>query len=201
MLSDMINFLLTLAKDWGYWGIIFLMFVESSFFPFPSEVVMIPAGYLAHQNELNFWLCLLCGTFGALLGALLNYYLCYFLGRNFTLKICKYFGVNEAKFAQFEAFFNKHGEISTFSGRLIPGLRQYISLPAGLARMNLKKFIFYTSLGAGIWCLILLILGYVLGQNEDLIKEYLYLVIIACIVFIAVIIAIYIYFQKKKSHI
>ncbi|WP_257935380.1 DedA family membrane protein, type II (SNARE domain) [Campylobacter lari] len=199
MLSDIIDFLLTLAKDWGYWGIIFLMFIESSFFPFPSEVVMIPAGYLAHQNELNFWLCLLCGTFGALLGALLNYYLCYFLGREVFLKICKYFGVNEAKFAQFEAFFNKHGEISTFSGRLIPGLRQYISLPAGLARMNLKKFIFYTSLGAGIWCLILLILGYVLGKNEDLIKEYLHFVIIACIIFTAMIVVIYIYIQKRKK--
>ncbi|EAI4428901.1 DedA family protein [Campylobacter lari] len=199
MLGDIIDFLLTLAKDWGYWGIIFLMFVESSFFPFPSEVVMIPAGYLVHQNELNFWLCLLCGTFGALLGALLNYYLCYFLGREVLLKICKYFGVNEAKFAQFEAFFNKHGEISTFSGRLIPGLRQYISLPAGLARMNLKKFIFYTSLGAGIWCLILLILGYVLGKNEDLIKEYLHFVIIACIVFATMIVAIYIYIQKRKK--
>lgn len=201
MLGDIIDFLLTLAKDWGYWGIIFLMFVESSFFPFPSEVVMIPAGYLAHQNELNFWLCLLCGTFGALLGALLNYYLCYFLGREVLLKICKYFGVNEAKFAQFEAFFNKHGEISTFSGRLIPGLRQYISLPAGLARMNLKKFIFYTSLGAGIWCLILLILGYILGKNEDLIKEYLHFVIVACIVFAAMIVAIYIYIQKRKKHL
>ncbi|MCV3385420.1 DedA family protein [Campylobacter lari] len=200
MLSDIIDFLLTLAKDWGYWGIIFLMFIESSFFPFPSEVVMIPAGYLAHQNELNFWLCLLCGTFGTLLGALLNYYLCYFLGREVLLKICKYFGVNEAKFAQFEAFFNKHGEISTFSGRLIPGLRQYISLPAGLARMNLKKFIFYTSLGAGIWCLILLILGYILGKNEDLIKEYLHFVIIACIIFISMLLAIYIYIQKKKNH-
>ncbi|ACM64406.1 DedA family protein [Campylobacter lari] len=199
MLGDIIDFLLALAKDWGYWGIIFLMFVESSFFPFPSEVVMIPAGYLAHQNELNFWLCLLCGTFGALLGALLNYYLCYFLGREVLLKICKYFGVNEAKFAQFEAFFNKHGEISTFSGRLIPGLRQYISLPAGLARMNLKKFIFYTSLGAGIWCLILLILGYVLGKNEDLIKEYLHFVIIACIIFATMIVAIYIYIQKRKK--
>ncbi|HEG2580915.1 TPA: DedA family protein [Campylobacter lari] len=199
MLGDIIDFLLTLAKDWGYWGIIFLMFVESSFFPFPSEVVMIPAGYLAHQNELNFWLCLLCGTFGALLGALLNYYLCYFLGREVLLKICKYFGVNEAKFAQFEAFFNKHGEISTFSGRLIPGLRQYISLPAGLARMNLKKFIFYTSLGAGIWCLILLILGYVLGKNEDLIKEYLHFVIIACIIFATMIVVIYIYIQKRKK--
>ncbi|EAH6868271.1 DedA family protein [Campylobacter sp. LMG 7929] len=199
MLGDIIDFLLTLAKDWGYWGIIFLMFVESSFFPFPSEVVMIPAGYLAHQNELNFWLCLLCGTFGALLGALLNYYLCYFLGREVLLKICKYFGVNEAKFAQFEAFFNKHGEISTFSGRLIPGLRQYISLPAGLARMNLKKFIFYTSLGAGIWCLILLILGYVLGKNEDLIKEYLHFVIVACIIFATMIVAIYIYIQKRKK--
>ncbi|EAK0445600.1 DedA family protein [Campylobacter lari] len=199
MLSDIIDFLLTLAKDWGYWGIIFLMFIESSFFPFPSEVVMIPAGYLAHQNELNFWLCLLCGTFGALLGALLNYYLCYFLGREVLLKICKYFGVNEAKFAQFEAFFNKHGEISTFSGRLIPGLRQYISLPAGLARMNLKKFIFYTSLGAGIWCLILLILGYVLGKNEDLIKEYLHFVIIACIIFTTMIVVIYIYIQKRKK--
>ncbi|OCX42133.1 hypothetical protein A7X81_02440 [Campylobacter ornithocola] len=200
MLADIIDFLLTLAKDWGYWGIIFLMFIESSFFPFPSEVVMIPAGYLAHQNELNFWLCLLCGTFGALLGALLNYYLCYFLGRNVVLKICKYFGVNEIKFTQFEAFFNKHGEISTFSGRLIPGLRQYISLPAGLARMNLKKFIFYTSLGAGIWCLILLILGYVLGKNEDLIKEYLHLIVIACIIFTGVILAIYIYIQKRKRH-
>ncbi|EAI0281455.1 DedA family protein [Campylobacter lari] len=199
MLGDIIDFLLALAKDWGYWGIIFLMFVESSFFPFPSEVVMIPAGYLAHQNELNFWLCLLCGTFGALLGALLNYYLCYFLGQEVLLKICKYFGVNEAKFAQFEAFFNKHGEISTFSGRLIPGLRQYISLPAGLARMNLKKFIFYTSLGAGIWCLILLILGYVLGKNEDLIKEYLHFVIIACIIFATMIVAIYIYIQKRKK--
>ncbi|EGH4467560.1 DedA family protein [Campylobacter lari] len=200
MLSDIIDFLLTLAKDWGYWGIIFLMFIESSFFPFPSEVVMIPAGYLAHQNELNFWLCLLYGTFGALLGALLNYYLCYFLGREVLLKICKYFGVNEAKFAQFEAFFNKHGEISTFSGRLIPGLRQYISLPAGLARMNLKKFIFYTSLGAGIWCLILLILGYILGKNEDLIKEYLHFVIIACIIFTTMIVVIYIYIQKRKNH-
>ncbi|MCV3442642.1 DedA family protein [Campylobacter sp. IFREMER_LSEM_CL1097] len=200
MLGDIIDFLLTLTKDWGYWGIIFLMFIESSFFPFPSEVVMIPAGYLAHQNELNFWLCLLCGTFGALLGALLNYYLCYFLGRNVILKICKYFGVNETKFAQFEAFFNKHGEISTFSGRLIPGLRQYISLPAGLARMNLKKFIFYTSLGAGIWCLILLILGYILGKNEDLLKEYLHFVIIACIIFISMLLAIYIYIQKKKNH-
>ncbi|WP_257906213.1 DedA family membrane protein, type II (SNARE domain) [Campylobacter lari] len=199
MLGDIIDFLLTLAKDWGYWGIIFLMFIESSFFPFPSEVVMIPAGYLAHQNELNFWLCLLCGTFGALLGALLNYYLCYFLGREVLLKICKYFGVNEAKFAQFEAFFNKHGEISTFSGRLIPGLRQYISLPAGLARMNLKKFIFYTSLGAGIWCLILLILGYILGKNEDLIKEYLHFVIIACIIFTTMIVVIYIYIQKRKK--
>ncbi|HEG2606380.1 DedA family protein [Campylobacter sp. W0066.1] len=199
MLGDIIDFLLALAKDWGYWGIIFLMFVESSFFPFPSEVVMIPAGYLAHQNELNFWLCLFCGTFGALLGALLNYYLCYFLGREVLLKICKYFGVNETKFAQFEAFFNKHGEISTFSGRLIPGLRQYISLPAGLARMNLKKFIFYTSLGAGIWCLILLILGYILGKNEDLIKEYLHFVIVACIVFAAMIVAIYIYIQKRKK--
>ncbi|EAK0811137.1 DedA family protein [Campylobacter sp. RKI_CA19_01122] len=199
MLGDIIDFLLTLAKDWGYWGIIFLMFIESSFFPFPSEVVMIPAGYLAHQNELNFWLCLLCGTFGALLGALLNYYLCYFLGRNVVLKICKYFGVNETKFAQFEAFFNKHGEISTFSGRLIPGLRQYISLPAGLARMNLKKFIFYTSLGAGIWCLILLILGYILGKNEDLLKEYLHFVIIACIIFISMLLTIYIYIQKKKN--
>ncbi|EGK8048060.1 DedA family protein [Campylobacter lari] len=199
MLSDIIDFLLTLAKDWGYWGIIFLMFIESSFFPFPSEVVMIPAGYLAHQSELNFWLCLLCGTFGALLGALLNYYLCYFLGREVLLKICKYFGVNEAKFAQFEAFFNKHGEISTFSGRLIPGLRQYISLPAGLARMNLKKFIFYTSLGAGIWCLILLILGYILGKNEDLIKEYLHFVIIACIIFTTMIVVIYIYIQKRKK--
>lgn len=199
MLGEIVDFLLTLAKDWGYLGIIFLMFIESSFFPFPSEVVMIPAGYLAHQNELNFWICLFCGIFGALLGALFNYYLCYFLGRNVVLKICKYFGINEEKFHKFEVFFNRHGEISTFTGRLIPGLRQYISLPAGLARMNLNKFIFYTSLGTGIWCLILLILGYILGKNEDLIKQYLHLVIIACLVFVVIMVAIYIFFQKRKQ--
>lgn len=200
MLSEIINFLLSLAKDWGYMGIVFLMFVESSFFPFPSEVVMIPAGYLAHQNELNFWLCLIFGTLGALLGALFNYYLCYFLGRNIVLKICRYFGVNEEKFAKFEKFFNKHGEISTFTGRLIPGLRQYISLPAGLARMDIKKFIIFTSLGAGIWCLILLILGYLLGKNEELIKEYLHISLIICLVFVVLVILVYIKLQKRKNH-
>ncbi|MCR6577252.1 DedA family protein [Campylobacter insulaenigrae] len=199
MFEDLINFLLTLAKDWGYLGIIFLMFIESSFFPFPSEIVMIPAGYLAQQNELNFFICLFCGIFGALLGALFNYYLCYFLGRNIVLKICRYFGINEEKFNKFEFFFNKHGEISTFTGRLIPGLRQYISLPAGLARMNLSKFILYTSLGAGIWCLILLILGYVLGQNENLLKEYLHLVVISCIIFVCFVILIYILIRKKNQ--
>lgn len=191
-----INFVLELASEWGYMGIVALMTLESCFVPFPSEVVMIPAGYLAQKNELNLYLCVLCGVLGSIFGALINYGICYFWGRSFVLKFGKYVGINEVKFAKFEAFFNKHGEFSTFTCRLLPGIRQYISMPAGLVKMNLARFIIFTALGSFLWVSILVALGYFVGDNEELIKKYLHEILIAIVVFIVIVSIIYIKIKK-----
>lgn len=195
MLADIVKFIVDTVGSLGYFGIFFMMFLESSFFPFPSEVVMIPAGYLAYKGEMNIYLVLLFGILGSLAGALFNYYLAIKLGRPFLIKYGKYFFIKEETVLKMEEFFKKHGSISTFSGRLIPVVRQYISLPAGLARMNIGLFSIYTSLGAGIWVTILTILGYFLGDQEELIKEYLRYIIVALLVFLIVI--VYFYYKKR----
>lgn len=197
MLSEVTNFIVETVGQWGYVGIFCMMFLESSFFPFPSEIVMIPAGYLASKGEMNLILAFLAGTGGSLAGAVFNYYLCYFFGRDLILKYGKYVRMTEEKMQKFENFFNKHGEISTFNCRLIPGIRQYISLPAGLAKMNLFKFSLYTTLGAGIWVAILLAVGYYLGTDYD--KELFKNIVLAMLVAVAAITAIYIYIKKSKK--
>ena len=196
MLHDIIDFIVSSVSSWGYAGIFVMMFLESSFFPFPSEVAMIPAGYLAHKGEMSLALAFISGTLGSLLGAIFNYYLCYFFGREIILKYGKFVGITHEKMDKFEAFFNKHGEISTFNSRLIPGIRQYISLPAGLAKMNIFRFCLFTTLGAGIWCAVLLGVGYFLGSNPD--EQTLLIITIALLTVVAVISAIYIAKQRKR---
>ena len=196
MLHDIIDFIVSSVSSWGYVGIFVMMFLESSFFPFPSEVAMIPAGYLAHKGEMSLALAFISGTLGSLLGAIFNYYLCYFFGREIVLKYGKFVGITHEKMDKFEAFFNKHGEISTFNSRLIPGIRQYISLPAGLAKMNIFRFCLFTTLGAGIWCAILLVVGYFLGSNPD--KQTLLAITIALLAVVAIISVIYIVKQRKR---
>ena len=196
MLHDIIDFIVSSVSSWGYAGIFVMMFLESSFFPFPSEVAMIPAGYLAHKGEMSLVLAFISGTLGSLLRAIFNYYLCYFFGREIVLKYGKFVGITHEKMDKFEAFFNKHGEISTFNSRLIPGIRQYISLPAGLAKMNIFRFCLFTTLGAGIWCAILLVVGYFLGSNPD--KQTLLAITIALLAVVAIISVIYIVKQRKR---
>jgi len=199
MLHDIINWIVQTVGSLGYIGIFIMMFLESSFFPFPSEVVMVPAGYLASKGEMSFTLALLAGIAGSLAGAIFNYLLAVKFGRVFLLKYGKYLFLKEDSLDKLENFFREHGEISTFSGRLIPGIRQYISLPAGMAKMNLVKFSLYTTLGAAIWSLILITLGYLIGENEDILKEYLQNATIITIIGVALLIAIYIYIKKRKS--
>ena len=198
-MDQIIDWIVLTVSDLGYSGIIIMMFLESRFIPFPSEVVMIPAGYLAYKGEMSLVLIILAGTFGSLMGALLNYYLAIKLGRPFLLHYGKYVMFNEAGLKKMEDFFARHGHVSTFTGRLIPVVRQYISLPAGLARMNLMVFSFYTSLGAGIWVAILALLGYYIGGNELLIKEYLRDIIITLVVSIIIGIAGYLRWQRHKG--
>ena len=199
MLSQIINFIVETVGQLGYAGIFIMMFLESSFFPFPSEVVMIPAGYLAYKGEMNMYLVILFGILGSLAGALFNYYLALKLGRRFLMRYGKYILISEDTILKMEDFFNKHGHVSTFFGRLIPVVRQYISLPAGLSRMNLFVFSVFTSLGAGIWVAILAFLGYYLGGNEELIKEYLHQIIIALLVLIVFFSYLYYKFTKRKN--
>lgn len=163
-MHEVINFIIDGVGSLGYWGIFIMMFLESSFFPFPSEVVMIPAGVLAYRGEMNIYLAILCGILGSLSGALFNYYLALKMGRAFIIKYGKYVFFSEKSMQKMEFFFQKHGHISTFAGRLLPAIRQYISLPAGIARMNLGKFCIFTSFGAGIWVCILAWIGYSLGE-------------------------------------
>lgn len=153
----------------NYATITLLMAIESSFIPFPSEVVIPPAAWKAAHNEsLNIYLVVLFATIGANIGALINYYLARWFGRPLIYAFANSrWGhmclINEAKVQHAESYFERHGAISTFVGRLIPAVRQLISIPAGLARMKFSTFLLFTTLGAGIWNSILAILGYYLS--------------------------------------
>jgi len=149
----------------GYVGIALLMALESSFVPFPSEVVLPPAGFLAAQGRMSAILATAAGLAGSLLGALINYYLAGKLGRPLLYRYGKYVLIKPASLERAEQFFLRHGEISMFVGRLIPVIRQLISLPAGFARMRLDRFLLYTAAGAGIWCVILTYIGWIVGRN------------------------------------
>ncbi len=194
MLGDIVNYLVQTIGSMGYFGIFALMFLESSFFPFPSEVVMIPAGYLAYKGDMNLTLVILAGIAGSLSGAWFNYILASKFGRKFLLKI-----MSKEKVDKLEQFFENHGHISTFTGRLIPGIRQYISFPAGLAKMSPFKFSLYTVLGAGIWVVVLTLLGYFLGANQELIHQYLREITIVTLIIVALIIIFYIVKQKRSN--
>lgn len=166
---ESVSFIQWCLDNLNYWTITLLMTIESSFIPFPSEVVVPPAAYKAAgaNSDLNVFLVVLFATLGANIGAMINYYIAYFVGRPIVYKFANSrFGhmclIDEAKVQKAEAYFDKHGALSTFVGRLIPAVRQLISIPAGLAKMKLSTFLLYTTLGAGIWNAILAAIGYYL---------------------------------------
>jgi membrane protein DedA with SNARE-associated domain len=194
-----IDWLVTTIGAMGYPGIFLLMAMESSVIPIPSELVMPPAGYLAHEGSMNMWLAILCGTVGSLVGAYANYFAAHYLGRPLVLKYGKYVWITEEKFAKVETFFHKHGEISTFIGRLLPVIRHLISLPAGLAGMHHWKFATYTLLGAGIWCTVLTWIGYFIGKEQALIMRYSHQAVVGVILFSAILIAVYVWRHRRKN--
>jgi membrane protein DedA with SNARE-associated domain len=198
----------------NYWTVTLFMAIESSFIPFPSEAVVPPAAWKAAvTGEMNVYLVVVFATIGALIGAFINYYLAVWLGRPIVYKfansrlghMCL---IDEAKVQHAERYFDKHGAVSTFVGRLVPAVRQLISIPAGLARMGLGRFILYTSLGAGVWNAILAALGYYMStipgmQTEeavmDKVKEYSSEIGIVFIVLAVFVVAYLAYKGLKKK--
>jgi membrane protein DedA with SNARE-associated domain len=181
MFHQFVVWLADTVGQFGYPGIVMLMALESSFFPFPSEVVIPPAAYLAATGKMNLGMIVLCGTLGSLLGAVFNYWLALKLGRPFLEKHGRYLLISRRSLEKADRFFEHHGHISTFVGRLLPGIRQYISLPAGLAAMNIFVFCAATVFGAGIWVLILAAMGYWFGRNEQLVLQHLQWVTLALV--------------------
>ncbi|MFT6333145.1 MAG: membrane protein DedA with SNARE-associated domain [Lentimonas sp.] len=203
-LQPLLDYLVLLIDKIGYLGIFIGMFLESTFVPIPSEIIMIPAGIAASYGTLNIYLVILSGILGSLCGAIFNYLLAAHFGRPILFKIGKFFFINQKTIGAIERFFNNHGSFSTFTARLIPAVRQYISLPAGVAKMHFGKFCLYTTLGAGIWVIILTYLGFFIGQNKELIADYLHIAIILCLLFCSILILIYMWFlkdtQKKRGN-
>ena len=165
---ESLGFIQWCLDNLNYWTITLLMAIESSFIPFPSEVVVPPAAYkAAASGELNVWLVIFFATLGALIGAFINYYLAVWLGRPIVYKfansrighMCL---LDEQKVKKAEEFFVRYGVAATLVGRLVPAVRQLISIPAGLARMNIAKFALFTAIGAGLWNGVLAALGYFL---------------------------------------
>jgi membrane protein DedA with SNARE-associated domain len=167
MLNQFFHWLADTVLALGYPGIIILMAIESSVLPLPSELVMPPAGYLAAKGQMNAWIAIAAGTLGSVLGALANYALAIFVGEPVLRRYGKYILLSPRSLDRAEAFFRRHGEISTLLGRLLPVIRHLISIPAGMSRMRLGRFAGFTALGAAVWCGILTYLGWLIGRHGE----------------------------------
>lgn len=199
LINNLFLLILNIINQLGYIGILIGMTIESSFFPFPSEIILIPAGVLVAQGKMSFLLVFIAGLFGSILGAWINYFLAFFLGRKtidcLVNKYGKFLFITKNKLKKSEIYFKKHGEITTFLGRLVFVVRQLISLPAGFAKMNFAKFTLFTALGAGIWTSLLIGVGYLFGNNSELILKFLTPILI-----IFSLIIIIIYFKRKSNY-
>jgi len=199
--SSIISFLLEFSLSIGYVGTFVWMLIESSFIPWPSELLLIPQGALVAKGELAGTLVLLAAILGSLAGALVNYFLALHLGRRLALRLTNKYGkiffLTEDKLKKSDRYFSEHGEITTFVGRLIPAVRQLISLPAGFSKMNLAKFSLFTSLGAGIWSLILILIGYFFGSSIS--SELKLKITLIALFFSAIVLIIHILYKRKRK--
>lgn len=197
-MHDIIIWLVNTIGDLGYPGIFLLMAMESSIFPIPSELVMPPAGYLVHQGKMDMTLVILSGTLGSLAGAYANYFVASWLGRGLLITYGHKVFIREAHIDRVERFFLKHGEVSTFIGRLLPVIRHLISIPAGLARMNHWRFTLYTLAGAGLWVATLSWLGYLIGAQKELIQQYAHEAVMGAIALSIVIAITYMLMYRRQ---
>lgn len=182
----------------GYWGIAIGMAIESANIPLPSEVILPFGGYLVSTGQLNFFWAAMAGTLGGLGGSILSYYIGYKGGRPFLLKYGRYIGFSQKHFQQAEEWFERYGEATVFFTRLMPVIRTFISLPAGISGMNFYKFVIYSFLGSLPWCFFLTYLGVKLGENWLAIKPWFHRLDIVIVAGILVLLGWWLYRRTRK---
>lgn len=197
--EGVVQWLVALVEQLGVIGILVMTFLESTFLPIPSEMTMIPAGFLVHEGKMALLPVLLASIVGTIGGAVFNYWLAVTLGRKAFLRFGKYCFLTPAKLEKIERFFAKHGAFSTFTGRLIPGVRHYISFPAGLARMDFRVFLVYTALGGTLWMAVLLTIGYHLGANKEQMAAVLPWLKLGILAVVALLTAMYVWRMRRKA--
>jgi len=194
-MQSLVNSLLEITQGLGYFGVFLAMAIESSFIPLPAELIIPPAAYLAFQGKMNVYLIVVFGVFGSLVGALFNYVIAYFLGKKLLYSIvdkpwARFFLLSRETLAKSENYFLKYGELSTLIGRMLPGIRHLISLPAGFVKMNLISFSLYTILGTAISLSMLAALGYFFGENQILLESYYKEITIGVIILVVLVIIV-----------
>ena len=202
ILSQIASFLLAFIDKIGYFGILIGMILESSFFPFPSEIVLIPAGALVSQGTMSFILVFLFAIVGSLVGAYINYLIAFHLGRKTIEKLVSRYGkvffMSSAELDKADHFFTRHGQITTFAGRLLPWIRQLISLPAGFSKMKLSRFFLFTAAGAGLWSLILICVGWLADRNQAWLSNHLSFITLLIVLAVIVMILVYLIFARRS---
>jgi len=198
MMETFASWLVDMVQSFGYLGLFVTMFFGNALVPIPVEAIMIPAGYLVQQGEMNLFLVLVSAIVGDIAGSLFSYYIALHFGRRFFYAYGKYVFLKPETMEKLDKFFASHGEISVLTGRLVPGLRHFMAFPAGLSHMNVKKFAAYTGIGGGLWMATLILVGYLIGDNKALVKHYMTYVEAVVIIGVAAMIILYMRHHRKK---
>lgn len=197
MLATIVDYIVSFVEHLGYFGIFLMTVIEGTLVPIPNEITMIPAGYLVATGKMHMFGVLTAGILGNLVGGLITYYIAYHYGRELLKRFGKYVFFTEEKLHKVEQYFAEHGPISIAIGRIAPGLKHFISFPAGLAKMDLKLFSIFTVIGGGAWLVMLVLIGYFIGDNEAAIGPYLKQMQWYILGGIAFVITIYILWKKR----
>jgi len=202
LLAHLAQFVIGIISTFGYFGVFLAMAIESACIPLPSEIILPFTGYMVFLGSFGLWQATLAATLGNLFGALVAYYIGLWGGRPFIKRFGRYFFIHEQQLAKTEKMFDRHGELTVFIGRLLPVVRTFISLPAGIARMNPVKMAIYTVAGALPWCLMLIVIGQKLGENWNTLKPLFHRLDLVVGILILLIIGYWIfknYVIKKKK--
>ena len=199
MFEQILDWIVTFVHEFGYFGLFIMTFLESTFTPLPGEVTIVPAGFLVYQGKMHILPVLLSCISGTMAGSYFTYWFAQQFGVRFVKKYGKYFFFPPHKLSMVQKYFKEHGSVSVFTARLLPGIRHVIAFPAGIAEMKLSLFFIYTFLGSTIWTIVLLIVGYQIGNNKEMLVHYIIYIKIGAIILVGLLAALYIWNHRRKK--